>query len=612
MSVLKIGLKVALKVVLKKMIVGALMVSGIFMFSCQTNTLKSDSSAQKNKSASTIQSIDSPKTTNIKQGEGDNADIKQNQRAQTPLDGLSLQELLLAQMAYQQRNYNGALALYYLLATRVQDPAIAKKAALIAAFLDEEAVLESMLKIWLEVYPNNQEALMLGLSNSLVLANLDVFEVRFKKIMQQKQDLDFLQLTQKLPLNIEAYEPLQVLLVELQNQYAQPQMYTVLAFVYEHQGKFEKSVQAAQKAIVKFDNPMVRLLLINNYKVLGLQTQSDQLLEESFEKYSSNRLLTEARIKLAWINQNFVLAYQLTRQMYERNPSDPNLAYQFARLALKQKDFKQAKQVFTSLLVYPSLQDEMNYSLGLIENELAQFETALRFFSKVQPSSFYKNSQYFRANIIWQATKDTEAVIAVFDQLALNSEEDKKLSVAVLEADFWTTVVQFQTALDRLQPFVKSNLDNFDVLYQYALLLDSAGNTKESLSTLKTLLQKFPENSSILNAYGYVLGNRTDQVDLALTYVEKSLALEPNNPAALDSKGWLLYKLNKYKQALPFLQEAFEKYPHDEVAAHLGATLWRLGLLDQADEIWQQGFKLQPESSIIQEIKQKLMGLMDQ
>jgi len=438
------------------------------------------------------------------------------------------------------------------------------------------------------------------------MADFDSFESRFHKVMAQQSNLNLLRLIQSLPINIEAYTLLEELLLTLQSQYQHPQMYSVLAFVYEHQGKFEQSIEAAKFAMQQFDNPLIRMLLVNNYRVLNQHAQADQVLVQSYEKFSSDGPISQARIQLAIERQEFQLAYQITRRIYERNPNDPNLAYQFARFALGQKDYEQAKLVFESLLVYPSLENEMNYSLGLIANEEERFELALRYFSKVKPSNYYQNSQYFRAKIIWDATGDVKEVGGVFDQLASNVGEEHRLAVVLLEADFWTSSQMYQIGLERIEQYAQMYGDEVDFRYQYALALDSTGNIDQSLDILKQLLDQFPENADFLNAYGYVLGNRTQEVERALTYVGKSLEIDPSNSAALDSFGWLLYKLQRFEEALPYLQQAFEQYPHDEVAAHLGAVLWQLKDYEQAELIWEEGFKIHPQSIFIKDIKHKL------
>ncbi|HMB39491.1 MAG TPA: tetratricopeptide repeat protein [Wenzhouxiangellaceae bacterium] len=99
---------------------------------------------------------------------------------------------------------------------------------------------------------------------------------------------------------------------------------------------------------------------------------------------------------------------------------------------------------------------------------------------------------------------------------------------------------------------------------------------------LRTIIQSDPDNAIALNALGYTLSDRTDRHREALRLIETALALEPENPAILDSMGWVLFKLGRAEDALPYLRGAVEAQPHPEIVAHLIEVLWRLDRRDEA------------------------------
>jgi hypothetical protein len=47
-------------------------------------------------------------------------------------------------------------------------------------------------------------------------------------------------------------------------------------------------------------------------------------------------------------------------------------------------------------------------------------------------------------------------------------------------------------------------------------------------------------------------------------------------------------------------------FPNDEVAAHLGEVLWIMGDRTAADEVWQHGLEIAPESMILKEVMNRL------
>ena len=80
------------------------------------------------------------------------------------------------------------------------------------------------------------------------------------------------------------------------------------------------------------------------------------------------------------------------------------------------------------------------------------------------------------------------------------------------------------------------------VRYQIALIQDKAGLTRESIKNFESLLKDRPEDASLLNALGYSLADRNQKLPRAESLIRKALAASPDNPAFLDSLGWVLFR----------------------------------------------------------------------
>ncbi len=84
------------------------------------------------------------------------------------------------------------------------------------------------------------------------------------------------------------------------------------------------------------------------------------------------------------------------------------------------------------------------------------------------------------------------------------------------------------------------------------------------------------------------------------------MELAPNDPAIIDSLGWVQYRLGMYEEARKNLDRAYELYPDHEVAAHLGEVLWVLGERSKATRIWQDALQVQPDSEHILDAMERL------
>ncbi len=115
-----------------------------------------------------------------------------------------------------------------------------------------------------------------------------------------------------------------------------------------------------------------------------------------------------------------------------------------------------------------------------------------------------------------------------------------------------------------------------------AVRLDQIGLAEQDL---RTLIQREPENALALNALGYTLSDRTDRQREAYRLIERALAIDPDNPAILDSMGWVLFKLDRAEQAVPYLERAANADLNPEIVAHLVEVLWALKRLDEA-RVW--------------------------
>ena len=76
-----------------------------------------------------------------------------------------------------------------------------------------------------------------------------------------------------------------------------------------------------------------------------------------------------------------------------------------------------------------------------------------------------------------------------------------------------------------------------------------------------------PDNAHALNALGYSLADRTDRYQEALQYIQKALKERPDDPAVIDSMGWVQYRLGNPEQALIHLRKALSLMPDAEIAA---------------------------------------------
>jgi tetratricopeptide (TPR) repeat protein len=125
---------------------------------------------------------------------------------------------------------------------------------------------------------------------------------------------------------------------------------------------------------------------------------------------------------------------------------------------------------------------------------------------------------------------------------------------------------------------------------------------------LQRVIQLDPGNADALNALGYTLADQTDRHEEAYSLITRALIIKPEEAAFLDSMGWVLYRLERLSEAIDYLQRAYQLFPNDEVAAHLGEVLWKDGQRSKAKKVWKKALELTPESPFLVDILKRISG----
>ncbi len=105
----------------------------------------------------------------------------------------------------------------------------------------------------------------------------------------------------------------------------------------------------------------------------------------------------------------------------------------------------------------------------------------------------------------------------------------------------------------------------------------------QAITDYKSLLEKMPKNTSVLNNLAYMLAEKNEGLPDALEYAERAVELRPNDAALLDTYGYVLHKNGNHSKADAVLLAALQQYEQKNVGApvelyeHLGMVKEALG-----------------------------------
>lgn len=521
-----------------------------------------------------------------------------------------LYKLLVAEIAGQRGELNVAIDNYIDVAQETRDPKVAARATQIALFAKEfDKALEAS-KLWVNVEPDNADARRNLASVYLRLARPVDAVAEYEKMLTLVHDEanpghGFSIIASQLSREPDRELAMSVMDKLLETRQDDPYALFAQSHLAMRQARFEMALETLDKALkIKSDWSAAIILRSRILAMQGARAEALSYLESVLKGDMEDnmevgltyaRMLTEAR-QLDKALDEFVRLAELDERNVEIN-------YYAGVLALQLDKLGKAKKYLEKVLKLGGRVQETNYYLGQVEEQEGDLRAAMNRYSFVRHGEFYFNAQ-LRIVSILADEKDYDAAIEHLQTVRINTSK-QRLQLILLEGDLLREAERFGAAKDYYTRVLTSMPNETSVRYARALVAEKLGDLELVESDLQTILKQEPSNAQVLNALGYTLADRTNRYEEALTYIQRAIELEPDDPAVVDSMGWVLYRMGDYQQSLLHLRRAVQLSPDPEIAAHLGEVLWVSGDKDAALEIWEKSLKDNPDDKMLLDIMKR-------
>lgn len=276
------------------------------------------------------------------------------------------------------------------------------------------------------------------------------------------------------------------------------------------------------------------------------------------------------------------------------------------KLAYQEGDMSEAGRRFGSLIGSPSVAAEAFFYLSSIAEREGRTDLALEGYSRLAEAGAGLLVRGRAARLLMKRD-ERDAAFRLLDEHAAK-ERSEALDVELAKATLLDDSGKPTEAIALLKLALERFPDHPGVRYQMALLQEKAGLTRESVRNFEDLLRDRPEDASLLNALGYSLADRRQKLPRAESLIRKALKASPDNPAFLDSLGWVLFRRGDVAGALPHLERAYRIYPDAEIAAHWGELLWVSGQQGEARALWARALARSPDSKPLRATIERLTG----
>jgi tetratricopeptide (TPR) repeat protein len=276
------------------------------------------------------------------------------------------------------------------------------------------------------------------------------------------------------------------------------------------------------------------------------------------------------------------------------------------KIAYTAGDMTEAGRRFGSLMSSPTEAGEAFFYLSSIAEREGRTDLALEGYSKLAEAGAGLIVRGRAARLLLKRD-DREGAFRVLDEYAAK-ERSEALDVEFAKAALLEDAGRVDEALALLQLALERYPDHPGVRYQIALIQDKAGRSRESVRSFESLLKDRPEDASLLNALGYSLADRGEKLPRAETMIRKALEASPDNPAFLDSLGWVRFRRGDVPGAIPHLERAYRIFPDPEIASHWGEALWVSGKQAEARALWARSLARAPDSKPLRATIERLTG----
>jgi tetratricopeptide (TPR) repeat protein len=539
-----------------------------------------------------------------------------------------LARLILAELAGQRGQNHQALEEYVALARETSNLSIIQRAMRIAIFSREPQVAMEMAEMWLAQEPDSPDArqtvalelvsigryrdafrqfailLERGLPVDFRLLSARVANDENASLILQGLVNDYEALLQRYPAN----DSLRLSLTHLYQQNKQPQQ--ALALVQQLLQEAEERARNDTPAPQQTRGPAAPnagdliVLEVQLLDMLEERERSLRRLQQGVRSHPTHKDLRYMYGRRLIVEQDYPAARAEFAVLVEQNPKDYDLMYSLALLSMEVNMYAEAKNYLQRLVLNGQKTDDSHYYLGFIAGQENETTQAIEHYQLVRGGSNFMQAQRNLTQLMVRSGRYEEVRTHLQNLRFRNA--DLNIPLLSLEANILIEEKKFDEAKTVLNSAVGAYPNNVQLLFLRSVLSQEINDLALMETDLRKIILLEPQSPVAYNSLGYTLADRTNRYQEAHELIQKAVELAPDDPAILDSLGWVQYKLGLYQEARDNLDRAFELYPDAEVAAHLGEVLWVMGDRSAATRVWRNALQTQPDSVHVRNTMQRL------
>jgi len=530
--------------------------------------------------------------------------------SQTDVFADAAYDLMVAEIALNQGNTELAAERYIALALSQDNPAIAERAVRVAVYgqdLDAAAVAAQR---WIELEPDRVEARQVV---AAIYNRQDKVEEAFTFIdsLIETSELDDAQLFPPL-LGLLAREKNTETVLAVSRRIADK--HVDRAHAQHLHGMLATQKGLTEEALVYLDRSLAleeikgvhaaraRVLLR-----LGRSGEAVVSLQKAVERKPNDQNLRLTYARLLVDIKEYDKAQDEFEKLLQASPGDAELLYTLGLLSLESQRLDDAEKYMMMLIRLDEREGETQYYLGRIYENRKQYDIAIDWYQQVHVGDFQFDARLRIADMLGLSGQADEALEHLDAMLKGSQSNGSLVRIYVAKGELLRLARRYEESMAVYNTALDIVPGNNDLLYARALVAERLGLIDQLEADLNFILKTEPDNAHALNALGFTLADQTDRYEEAHGYLKRAIEIMPDDPAIIDSMGWVQYRLGNYDEAIRLLRKALSRFDDSEIAAHLGEVLWVTGQQEEARGIWKKALKKSPDDPTLQKVMQRFI-----
>jgi tetratricopeptide (TPR) repeat protein len=415
---------------------------------------------------------------------------------------------------------------------------------------------------------------------------------------------------------------------------------TSLAMVYKYQGKYDKALESFRKYQARYGTSvevvreMQKLFLKQNKKAEAIAEWEKLLVV-----YPGEEQMGLEFVDVLLDMNELARAEMQLKKMLEKDPDSPSAGMRMAELMKKQGKLGGSMEHSRAALMAPGIPFESKGQLlndfmlsAKTDADKQQLVELLKQVVALHPKEY--TAQAFAGDVlfnlgdqrearryyvkavrlspshftVWQNILTIESQLNMYDSMIVHAERaieyfPNQASLYYFGGTGYLMRKKYPQAVRLLEGGKKFVADSRLLSVFHGQLGDAYNAMKDfvkSDAAYEESLKLNPVNDHALNNYSYFLSMRGVKLDRALELSTRLVQEHPNNPTYLDTHGWVLFVMKRYKEARPILQKAASLTEDGTIFEHYGDVLFKLGEEQEAVKQWERAAQFNDASDRIQ------------